>query len=41
MEQFEQILYSITEYSDTKLDVFSDIDRQGSGEIFKFSDICE
>ena len=41
MLQFEQLLYSITEYSDTKLDKLNSLYREGKGKIFSFADICE
>jgi hypothetical protein len=39
--QFEDILYSISEYSDTYLDSVNVIQRDGDGYLFKFSDICK
>ena len=41
MIQFENILYSITEYADTKLDALNDIQREGQGAMFTFKDICK
>ena len=41
MVQFENILYSITEYADTRLDALNEIDRAGQGAMFTFADICK
>lgn len=41
MLQFDSLLHSITEYSDTKLDPLSNLIRSGSGDLFGFKDICQ
>ena len=40
MIQFEEILYSVSEFSDTKLNNYNEIEREQAGKLFKFSDIC-
>ena len=40
MRQFEQLLYSVEEYSDTDLDALNRLVRKGGGKIFGFADIC-
>lgn len=40
MRQFEQLLYSVEEYSDTGLDALNRLVRKGNGKIFGFKDIC-
>ena len=40
MIQFEELLFSITEFSDTKRDRLGDIIREGKGTQFSFADIC-
>eukprot|EP00354_Favella_ehrenbergii_P011301 CAMPEP_0170457740 /NCGR_PEP_ID=MMETSP0123-20130129/4928_1 /TAXON_ID=182087 /ORGANISM="Favella ehrenbergii, Strain Fehren 1" /LENGTH=117 /DNA_ID=CAMNT_0010721627 /DNA_START=53 /DNA_END=406 /DNA_ORIENTATION=- len=40
MRQFEQLLYSVEEYSDTGLDALNRLVRKGKGKIFGFADIC-
>ena len=40
MRQFEQILYSVEEYSDTDLTALNNIYRKEEGRIFTFMDIC-
>ena len=41
MMQFEEILYATTEFTDTYIDGFGITDRQASGDIFTFEDICQ
>ena len=40
MRQFEDLLYSITEFTDTKLDPLNNLHRTGKGKLFSFNDIC-
>ncbi len=40
MRQFEQLLYSVEEYSDTKLSKYNTVSREGEGLVFSFSDVC-
>lgn len=40
MIQFEKILYSVSEFSDTKLNNFKEIERKAEGQLFKFTDVC-
>ena len=40
MRQFEQLLYSVEEYSDTKLSKYNTVYRDGKGIVFSFSDVC-
>lgn len=41
MMQFEEILFSITEFSDTKLNSLNELHREGKGTVFSFADICQ
>ena len=41
MRQFEDLLYSITEYTDTKLDSLNSLERSSEGKLFSFDDICQ
>ena len=38
--EFEKILYQVSEFSDTKLNNFNEIERDSKGKLFKFADIC-
>ena len=40
MIQFEKILYSVSEFADTNLNDFRQIERRAEGKVFKFSDVC-
>ena len=40
MKQFEDLLYSITEYTDTRLDPLRNVQRSSQGKLFSFEDIC-
>lgn len=40
MIEFEEILYSVSEFSDTKIDAYGGIERKAEGKLFKFADIC-
>ena len=40
MIEFEEILYSVSEFSDTGLDAYGSIERKAEGKLFKFSDVC-
>ena len=41
MIQFEEILYSIAEFSDTHIDGFGSTHRPAEGSLFSFEDICQ
>ena len=41
MIQFEEILHSVTEYSDTEFSTLYNIVRPSEGEILRFQDICQ
>ena len=41
MKQFEDLLYSITEFDDTSLDNLNNIDRKREGKLFTFEDVCQ
>ena len=41
MIQFENILYSITEFADTRINALNAIQREGEGRMFTFADICK
>ena len=40
MIEFEEILYSVSEFSDTKIDAYGGIERKAEGKLFKFADVC-
>lgn len=41
LEEFEDLLYSIEEYSGTYLDPLNNIQRKTDSKPFKFTDICK
>ena len=40
MKQFKDLLYSITEFTDTKLNPLNSLVRSSEGKLFSFADIC-
>ena len=40
MMQFEEIIYQVSEFSDTRMNTFNEIVRPKNGRYFTFKDIC-
>ena len=41
MQKFEQLVYEVTEYSDTYVNDLQQIQRPEQGELFSFADVCQ
>lgn len=41
MQQFEEMLFSVEEFADTRLSTFNEIKREEKGRKFRFSDVCQ